>query len=117
MHHTTGEKKKKEEGEKRTSNLLGLGKRALEEESFDRMLVLLQARQELAESLFERPPEVRVNLQECLETEIAILRRLESERRKLLVEMERLAAKRKAMQRYSPRFPIPSMPVFFDSTG
>jgi hypothetical protein len=56
-------------------------------------------------------------LKAWLEIERKISTRLEKERLNVLREIETLAAKKRAMHRYSPRRPFPPMPVFFDEAG
>lgn len=53
-------------------------------------------------------------LKAWLEIEREISARLEKERLNVLREMDTLAAKKRAVHRYSPRFSSPPMPVFFD---
>jgi hypothetical protein len=55
--------------------------------------------------------------EECLARETKILKRLKNECTKLLNEMEELSKNRKAIKTYSPKFPFPPMPVFFDKKG
>jgi len=46
-----------------------------------------------------------------------ILERLESERRKIIKDMDKLSRQMKTVRAYSAQFPFPSMPVFFNQTG
>jgi hypothetical protein len=46
-----------------------------------------------------------------------VLERLEAERKKLFKEMDSLSKNRKIVKKYSPKFPFPPMPVFFDRKG
>jgi hypothetical protein len=46
-----------------------------------------------------------------------ILERLESERRKIIKDMDKLSRQMKTVRAYSAKFPFPSMPVFFNQTG
>jgi hypothetical protein len=46
-----------------------------------------------------------------------ILERLESERKKIIKDIDNLSRKINTVKAYSVRFPIPSMPAFFDQTG
>jgi hypothetical protein len=46
-----------------------------------------------------------------------ILARLEGKRKKTIKDIEKISRKINTLKAYSVRFPIPSMPVFFDQTG
>jgi hypothetical protein len=46
-----------------------------------------------------------------------ILERLESERKKIIRDIDKLSRKMKTARAYLPRFPFPSMPAFLDQTG
>jgi hypothetical protein len=46
-----------------------------------------------------------------------ILERLKSERKKIIKDIDNLSRQINIVKAYSARFPIPSMPVFFDQTG
>jgi hypothetical protein len=46
-----------------------------------------------------------------------ILERLESERRTIIKDMDKLSRQMKTVRAYSAKFPFPSMPVFFNQTG
>lgn len=46
-----------------------------------------------------------------------ILERLESERRKIIKDMDKLSRQMKTVRAYSAQFPFPLMPVFFNQTG
>jgi hypothetical protein len=109
---------KKDEDNRTIGYLLDLGNRALSEKNVDKMIALLQGREGFVQDLLLGAPLTgNDNLQECLKTETEILRRLEAEKRKLIVEIEALARKKKGVCRYSSRFPLPPMPVFLDIAG
>ena len=55
--------------------------------------------------------------QNYLLQETDIIERLEEERKKLLKEMDALSQSKKAVKKYSPKFPFPPMPVFFNKKG
>jgi len=46
-----------------------------------------------------------------------ILERLESERKKIIKDIDNLSRQINIAKAYSARFPIPSIPAFFDQTG
>ena len=52
-----------------------------------------------------------------LDKEKEILARLKEERKRVLEAMDRLSKRRVALRQYSPKFPFPPMPVFFDKLG
>jgi len=101
--------------EKTIERVLSLSSQALAEEKRDGFIHCLQERAPLLERLIGAPLEVGASVVKTwLEMESAISARIEKERRQTLREMETLSARRRAMSRYSPQFPFPPMPVFFD---
>jgi len=52
-----------------------------------------------------------------LAVEEEILERLENERRRIIADMDSLSRRMNMVKAYSPRFPFPAMPAFFDQTG
>jgi hypothetical protein len=100
------------------NRFVSLTRKALSEEESDRFLEDLLERDGLMRELVEKgpvlsPEEAGI----CLFQEGRVLARLEEERTKLLKDMEDLSINRKAVTAYVPKFPFPSMPVFFDRTG
>ncbi|MGA3175354.1 MAG: hypothetical protein ABSE25_13135 [Syntrophorhabdales bacterium] len=96
-----------------------LGREALNEEIREKFIDLLMERRRVIEEA--RMPGSPIGLplrelEECLERELAILGRLERERRKLLKHMEDLSKNRNAAQKYRAKFPFPPLPVFFGKT-
>lgn len=95
-----------------------LSRKALEEEDNDAFLEILLKRDLSSQHLLEK--NVRVD-EETAETlfhmEEKIRERLEEERIKLFREMEKLSQSRKVAAKYTPKFPFPSMPAFFDKKG
>jgi hypothetical protein len=65
----------------------------------------------------EDPDVLRGDMEECLRREKLILQRLESERRKIIEQMEKLSKNKKAVATYAARYPFPSMPRFVDRDG
>ena len=49
-----------------------------------------------------------------LENELLVIKRLEEERAKLLIEIDHYAQGRRAIRSYSPKFPLPPAVSFFD---
>lgn len=52
-----------------------------------------------------------------VELEGKILDRLEVERRDILQDIADIGEKKRAIRRYTPKFPFPPMPAFFDKKG
>ena len=101
--------------EKLIERVLSLSSQALAEEKRDKFIRHLQERAPLLERLAGAPMEAEEGfVRTWLQMESAISARIEREKRRLLIEMENLSARKKAMGRYSPKFPFPPMPVFFD---
>lgn len=95
-----------------------LTKKALKEDDFDKFIDLLMRRKVFIEYMIERNINIDVEeAQNYLLQEINIIKRLEKERKKILIEMDALSQNRKAVKKYSPKFPFPPMPVFFDKKG
>lgn len=95
-----------------------LTERALKEDGLDEFINLLLQRMVILENMMEN--NVNIDSEEAsnyLLKELNILKKLEAERKKLLVEMEELSKNKKAIKKYSPKFPFPPMPVFFDKKG
>lgn len=92
-----------------------LTKRALSEEDTDIFIDNLMEREALLEDL--KRENLSFGIEEAkddLLRETKIAERLEDERKRLIKDFEDLSRNKKAMKRYSPPFPLPSMPVFFD---
>ncbi len=91
---------------------------ALAEKDLDRFIEILLERDRVAEGLLAGgPPLTEQTAGLLLEKEFQVGEKLEAERRGLLKEMEQLFSSIKAVRRYTPKFPFPSMPAFFDRAG
>jgi hypothetical protein len=91
--------------------------RALPEGDIDKFIEYLLEREPYAMDLINH--RIKLNEEEInnfLSKETRIIERLQQERVKLLQEMERLVKARTASKAYSPKFPFPPMPVFFDKS-
>lgn len=100
-------------------------------ETFERLTLLALGAEEADEfiqSLLERKellsPLVRNSSQldpaaaeRLLSMEGRVVKRLEEEKKKVLLEMEQLYRSKTAINGYAPRFPLPMAPVFFNKTG
>lgn len=92
-----------------------LTEKALSEEDTDRFIGYLISREPVIddlkkEGLFQEVEEVK----EDLDKETRIHEKLEDEFKKLMSEMEELSRNKKAAKTYSPQFPFPAMPFFFE---
>lgn len=56
-------------------------------------------------------------IEQMISIERKIFVRLEGERKKIIKDIEKISRKINTLKAYSVRFPIPSMPAFFDQTG
>jgi hypothetical protein len=92
--------------------------RALHEPDADAMIALLEGRISLLNSFMAHKSDIEPEQAGCLlRLEEEIIARLEDERSKVLKGLDELAKNLKALKVYSPKFPFPSMPVFFDKTS
>jgi hypothetical protein len=90
---------------------------AMPEKDIDKFIERLLEREPYAMDLINHRVKLsEAEIQDFLSKETIILERLKEERTKLLKEMENLAKSKKASKAYSPKFPFPPMPVFFDKS-
>ncbi|HPH42502.1 MAG TPA: hypothetical protein PLX88_07005 [Syntrophorhabdaceae bacterium] len=95
-----------------------LTRKALDEHDPDKFIDLLMQRKVFLECMMKENDLIDVDeAQNYLLQETDIIERLEEERKKLLKEMDALSQSKKAVKKYSPRFPFPPMPVFFNKKG
>lgn len=100
---------------KMVSRFLEITASALQETDGDRFIDLCLQRLELSEQIKEVDLDVgEVKMALLMEEEL--LRRLETERRRVIEQIDELSMRAKAARMYRPRFPIPPMPFFFEST-
>lgn len=98
--------------------ILDLSSRAVSERDRDRFISYLKERGVLLDQIVGKDVEVEAEtLRAWLNKEQEILSRLEEERKRVLQEMDGLSRRRMAVRLYSPKFPFPPMPVFFDKLG
>ena len=91
---------------------------AIPEEDIDKLIERLLEREPYAMDLINHRVELKEDeIEVFLSKEESILEKLKQERTKLLKEMVELAESRRASRAYSPSFPFPPMPVFFDKKG
>lgn len=92
-----------------------LTKNALIEEDEDKFINLLLERSKFSEGLVKNNVVLdKEKAATMLVQENRLSRRLEEERRITLQQMEQLSKSRKTIKAYSPKFPFPPMPVFFE---
>ena len=98
--------------------ILDLSSRALSEKDRERFISYLKERSALLTQITAKGAEVEeAVLRTWLEKEQEVLARLEEERKHVLKEMDGLSRRRAAVRQYSPKFPFPPMPAFFDKLG
>jgi hypothetical protein len=98
--------------------ILDLSSKALTEKVRERFISCLKERGDLLAQIVGKDVELDEGaLRAWLDKEKEILTRLEEERKRVLEAMEGLSRRRVALRQYSPKFPFPPMPVFFDKLG
>jgi hypothetical protein len=91
---------------------------ALETDNEQDFFDVLSKREALCASSVQFSPSLSPErVAKMLFIERKILERLESERRKIIKDIDRLSRQMKTVKAYSAHFPFPSMPAFFDQTG
>ena len=99
------------------NDITRLSEEALQETDVDKVIERLKEKNAFVMSLPLNESSLSVEeMERCLQTELAVLSRLEEERKKLLKQMEELSRYRKACQTYEPKFPFPPIPAFLDTT-
>lgn len=94
---------------------LSLTEAAIKEENEEKFVEILKERDAVLTKLrlFE-PTWIK---EEHIESEKRIIERLLAIKRKLLREMESLWKKKRSLTSYTPKFPYPPPPSFFDEEG
>lgn len=112
MHRVVGMEPREKE------DFILLTEKALGEADQDRFVEVLMKRDPYIGFLLKNDPRVfKDKTEKCLFYETLILNRLEAERNKVIEKMDKLAKSKKAIETYTPKFPFPSMPIFFDKKG
>jgi len=94
---------------------IDLTEAALSEKDFDCFVGRLTARETVIRAMISgQSQHDEVDLKHALLVESELIERLEYERSEVLKVMTELSKTRKATNAYSPRSPLPAMPVFFD---
>jgi hypothetical protein len=95
-----------------------LTEKALKEEEQDKFVESLMKRDSCIGNLLKNDPrEFGEEMERCLFRETLILERLEKERIKVIEEIDKVSKNKKAIKKYTSKFPFPYMPVFFDKLG
>jgi hypothetical protein len=95
-----------------------LTKKALKETDIEKFIDLLMQRDAYSEYIVNH--NVAISTEEAekfLVQEDRVIQRLEDERKKLLIDMDELSKSKTVMRTYSPKFPFPPLPVFFEKKG
>ena len=88
---------------------------ALVEEDGTAFIGFLMQREDVARRFTGSPGSIDKMLAErFFENELLIIKRLEEERTKLLIEIDLYAQGQRAIRSYSPKFPLPPTVSFFD---
>ncbi|MCX5806294.1 MAG: hypothetical protein NT010_09560 [Proteobacteria bacterium] len=99
-------------------NFEKLTKKALKEEDIDKFIDLLMQRDAYSEYIMDHNIAIIAEeAQNYLLQEEKVIQRLEDERKKLLTDMDELSKSKAVMRTYSPKFPFPPLPVFFEKKG
>lgn len=95
-----------------------LTEKALNEDDLDRFIDCLIQRDTFTGALLKNDPHIfEGEAQACLAREKEILRRLEQERKNIIEEIDKVAKNKRAIKKYSSRFPFPGTPRFFNKAG
>jgi hypothetical protein len=95
-----------------------LTKKALNEDDIDKFIDLLMQRDVYSSYIMDN--NIAISTEEArnhLLQEDRVIKRLEDQRKKLLTEMDELSKNKAAIRTYSPKFPFPPLPVFFEKKG
>jgi hypothetical protein len=95
-----------------------LTKIALDETDIEKFINLLMQRDAYSEYIINHNiPISKEDAEKYLMQEGRVIQRLEDERKKLLIDMDELSKSKTVMRHYSPKFPFPPLPVFFEKKG
>jgi len=91
---------------------------ALEADELDAFMEILLKRDALIGKIIKQEISLEPDeLSYLMSLEERILERLEEERREIIHDMADVGEKKRAIKRYTPKFPFPPMPAFFDKKG
>ena len=99
-------------------NFIDLTGNALDEFDTEKFIEILMMREK--EKMHVMQEDIHLDeevINDCVEKETRLMERLEHERSKLFKEIDDLSQSKRAARRYSPKYPFPPLPVFFEKKG
>jgi len=110
--------KKKDEYEQCLEDLKAITVKALSETDIGCFIELLFKREVLIQYIVKRNIQFRESdVVLFLELEHNVLKRLEEEKKRIIEDLAYLGESKKAINKYSPKFPFPPLPAFYDKKG
>lgn len=104
--------------DRKMEHFFRLTREALDTENTDDFFNVLMERETLCSSSEQVSSSLSPeHIAKMLFIERKILERLESERRKIIRDIEKLSRQMKTVRAYSVQFPFPAMPAFFDQAS
>jgi len=104
--------------DEKVEDFFRLTREALDSDCTETFFALLMKRETLCSSFEQLSSSLSSeNITKMLFIERKILEKLESERRKIMSDIEKLSRQMKTVRTYSAKFPFPTMPAFFDQAG
>jgi hypothetical protein len=95
-----------------------LTNKALNEDDTDKLIDLLMQRDAYSTYIINHNVAMRTeDARNYLLQEDRVVQKLENERKKLLIEMDELSKSKAVIRTYSPKFPFPPLPIFFEKKG
>lgn len=111
-------KTEKDEKQKLIEEFKALTINALEEEDGESFIEILIKRDELIKKIVKENIELNSDEIDYLHgLEEKISERLEAERKNVIEGISTISEKKRAIRKYTPKFPFPPMPAFFDKKG
>ncbi|MCX7966248.1 MAG: hypothetical protein N2596_06455 [Syntrophorhabdaceae bacterium] len=111
-------KLRKEEHERLIDDFKTLTFQALEETDMDSFIEILMKRDEVIKKIVKENIELDSNeIDFFYDLEKKVSERLEDARKTVVEDIDAIAEKKRAIRKYTPKFPFPPMPVFFDKKG
>ncbi|HOJ43629.1 MAG TPA: hypothetical protein PLW88_00245 [Syntrophorhabdaceae bacterium] len=111
-------KKRKEEHQRLLEEFKALTLAALEKTDTDGFIETLIKRDGLIKKIINENIELDTGEVDFLfGLEERVIERLEAERKNVIEGMGEIGEKKRAIKRYTPKFPFPPMPAFFEKKG
>jgi hypothetical protein len=102
----------------KTMEFFRLTREALDSNNDDAFFNVLIERNKMFGSIKQFPSSLSPEyIKKMIFIEKKIAARLENERKKIIEDIDKISQQINTLKAYSVRFPIPSMPAFFDQTG